>query len=112
MPLQDFDLDDGLGMLVFAEVFVDSNRGAFAISYAINNQARTEDAIAAGENSGGRGHQSLRVDGDQSAWRQLNLIFGSEEVEARGLADCHNDRIAFDLAFAAFEEGRVEAFVL
>ena len=68
---QEIDLDDGLGMFVLAEVFVDSDGGAFAITHAVDDQPWAEDAIAAGENSGRRGHQRLRVHRDQAAWRQF-----------------------------------------
>src|SRR5208282_5039600 len=99
-------------MFIFAEVFVDSDRGAFAIAYAVDNQAWAEDAIAAGEDSSSRSHQRFWIDGDQAAGREFDLIFEREEVEARGLADGHDDGVALDLAFAALEERRIEAFVL
>ncbi|MGA7441944.1 MAG: hypothetical protein WBW82_07235, partial [Candidatus Sulfotelmatobacter sp.] len=77
-------------MLVLPKVFVNSNRGAFAIANAVDYQPGTENAIAAGEDSGSGSHQGLRIDGDQSARRQIDFIFRGEEVEARSLADRHN----------------------
>ena len=89
----------GSGCLPPAEVFIDSDRRALAVADAINDQAWAEDAIAAGEDSGGRSHQRLRIDGDQAARRQLNLVFWREEVETRRLPDRHDDGVALDLAF-------------
>ena len=112
MPLQYFDLDDGLGMFVLAEVFVDSDRGAFAIAHTINNQARAEDAIAAGKDALRGGHQCLCIDGNQSAAGNLHAVFRLEEIEPGRLANGHDDGVALHLAFAAFEERRIETFVL
>ena len=57
----------GSGCLLATEKFINANRGALAVSHAIDDQARAEDAVAAGKDSVRRGHQSLRVYRNQPA---------------------------------------------
>ena len=55
----------GFGMFPAAQEFVNTHRRAFAVADGINNEARTEHAISAGENAGSRGHQCLRIHRNQ-----------------------------------------------
>ncbi len=52
MALKHLDFHDRVGMLCAAQELVDAYRGALAIGHAINNEARTEDAVAAGKYAG------------------------------------------------------------
>src|SRR5690348_9675228 len=99
-------------MLSAAQVFVNSHGCAFAVSNTVDNESRSEHAIAACKNSGRGRHQSLGIHSDQSARRNLNLVFGSEEVETRCLADGHDDGVALDLTFAVLVKRRTEAAIL
>src|SRR5579871_5232111 len=99
-------------MLSTAQLFVNPHGCAFAVTNTVNNQSRSEDAIAACKDARSRGHQSLRIHCDQSARRNLDLVFGSKEVKPRRLADGHDDGVALDLALAVFVERRIEAAVL
>ena len=51
VTFEDFDFDDRLGMLLAAQEFVDANRCALAVGHAVNDQARPEHAVAAGEDA-------------------------------------------------------------
>ncbi len=75
VPLKQFDFDDGLRVLTTSQIFVNAHRRAFAVADAVDDETRSEHAVATGEDAGGRRHQRLRVDGDQTAWRQLDFVF-------------------------------------
>ena len=112
MSLQEFYFDDRLRMFPAAQVFIDPDRRSFAVSDTINDEARSEDAIATRENSRRRSHQRLRIHCDQSARGEFDLVFRCEEVQAWRLADGHDDGVASNLGFAVFVECRIEALVL
>ncbi len=67
VPLEQFDFDDRFGMLSAAQEFVDAHRRTLAVANAVDNEARSEDAIAARKDAGRRGHQRLRIHCDQAA---------------------------------------------
>src|SRR4029077_1629782 len=99
-------------MLLSAKELVDANRGALAISNAIDDKTWTKDAIATSEDAGSRGHQSLRIDGDQAARGNLDAVFLLEEVELWSLADGHDDGVALNQRLTAIVESGIEALVL
>ena len=102
----------GSGCLLPRKIFVDAHGCAFAVADTVDNQARSEHAIATGENSRSRRHQGLRIHRDQAARRDFNLVFWSEEVETRRLSDRHDDRVALDLGLTVLVESGIEALVL
>src|SRR5579872_1915649 len=99
-------------MFVLAKIFIDSDSRTFAVTYAVDNQARSENAIATSEDPGRRSHKCLRIDRDQATWRKFHFVFRREEVEARGLADGHDDGVALDQAFTAIKKRGIETSVL
>ena len=56
VSLEDFHLDDWLRMFSAAQIFINADRRALAVADAIDDEARSENAVAAGKNSRGRSH--------------------------------------------------------
>src|SRR5579871_113237 len=99
-------------MLSASQIFVNADCSTFAVTDAIDNEARTEHTIAPGKNSRRGGHQCLWIDCDQAARRKFHLVFGGKEVETWRMTDRHDDRVALNLAFAVLIERRIEPLVL
>ena len=112
MALEDFNFDNGFGVLAATQEFVDPHCSALAVGDAINDQTRAEDAIATGKDSPRRGHERFRVHCNQPAGRQLYTVFWIEEVQPRRLSDSHDDGVALQQGFAALVERWIEALVL
>src|SRR5690349_5862352 len=56
MPIKEFHLNNWLRVSRLPQKFINSNSGTLAIGHAINNQTRTEDAIASGKDPGSTRH--------------------------------------------------------
>src|SRR5579859_1613474 len=111
MTLEDFYFDDWVRMFCSSQEFINTHRGALAVSHTVDNQPRSEYAVAAGKNAGGRRHQRLRIDCDQSARRNVNTILRTQELKIGRLANSHNDGVAIKTCFAVLKEGGTEAAV-
>src|ERR1700690_55549 len=96
-----------LGLAI--EVDVNGAGGAMPVGHAPHEHARSEGHIAAGENSGSRGHQVL-IDLQGSARRDLDRFVAAEEGEVRLLADGQDHAMALDQLLVV-AEGRIEAAV-
>jgi hypothetical protein len=103
VPLQFGHFDDRLGMRSAAQKLVNPHRRALAVAHAVNDQPRPKHAIAAGEDPRRRRHQRMRIHIDQPARRNFHAIVRPQEIEVRGLADRHDDRVALDLRLAVLD---------
>ena len=59
-----------------SKIFIDAHGRALAIPHAIDDEARTENTVAAGKNSRSGRHKTLRIDCDQAAGREFDFVFG------------------------------------
>ena len=58
--VEHFDFDLGLRPLSSREVFIDARGDAPSVAHAIDDQPRSEYAIATGKDTGGAGHERVR----------------------------------------------------
>src|SRR4029077_18344124 len=96
MTLQQLHLDHGLRMFSASQILVDADRCTLAVRNTVDDQPWTKNTTLAGKDAGGRCHQGLRIDRDQSTGRDVNFVFRSEEVEPWRLPDRPEDRGGFE----------------
>src|SRR5579859_4596902 len=88
-------------MLLPAQKLINAHGGAFAVSHAVNNQARAKNAIAAGKDARDGGHQVAAVHGNQPARRQFDVAFFTHKIQIWSLTNGHDHRVAFHKRFAS-----------
>src|ERR1039457_313295 len=91
------------------EVDVDAAGRAMPVGHGFHQHARSERHVAAGEDTGSRGHEVL-VDFENSARRHLHLFLAAEERKVRLLPDGEDHVVAREHLFLV-AECRVETAV-
>src|SRR5437588_9443547 len=87
MPQINAHFDYRIGNGGTAQILIDANGNSFAITNAVDNETRTEDAVSSREHAWSAGHQGSRVGDNEAAGRDLNTIRWREELQGRGLSD-------------------------
>ena len=82
MAFQHLDFDLRIRVPCAAQVFIDADGDLLAVADAVDDEARPENAIAAGEDAGRGGRERLRVRNDQAARADLNTILRLTENPA------------------------------